>query len=60
MVVEKGTDIATDSQNLSEDASTSQIVELQPAATTALGEALDVYGNAATAQELGYVQRGYV
>ena len=59
MVVEKGSDITIDSQNIPEDVSSGEIVE-QTATTTAFGEALGVYGNAATAEELGYVQRGYM
>lgn len=58
MGVEKESEITTHSQNLSEDEpSDKQVGEIS--ATTTLGEALDVYGNAATAEALGYVQRGY-
>lgn len=59
MGVEKETEITTQSQNSSEDEPSDKQVGEISAATT-LGEALDVYGNAATAEELGYVQRGYV
>ncbi|KAK6369391.1 hypothetical protein LTS17_009734 [Exophiala oligosperma] len=57
MGVEKETEITTQSQNSSEDEPSDKQVGEVSAATT-LGEALDVYGNAATAEELGYVQRG--
>jgi hypothetical protein len=58
MADEKGV-IATDSNQLS-DVSSGEIVQQTAGATAALSEAAGVYGNAATAEELGYVQRGYV
>lgn len=58
MTTEKGSDIVTDSHNIREDDSDIQVG--QTATIAALGEAADVYGDYATAQEYGYVQRGYV
>ncbi len=58
MVVEKGSDIVIESQNVPEDGSGVQI-GIQTSTAAAFGEAVDVYGDGATAEELGYVQRGY-
>ncbi|KAF2809178.1 uncharacterized protein BDZ99DRAFT_521623 [Mytilinidion resinicola] len=57
MSVEKGSDIATDSKHILEDGASVRIEE-QTATTAVFGEAVDLYGNVATAKELGYVQRG--
>lgn len=59
MDVEKGSDIAPESQNVPEDGSIVQ-TEIQSSGAAAFGEAVDVYGDTATAAELGYVQRGYM
>jgi hypothetical protein len=59
MVVEKEGDITTESQNITDDGSGVQIGN-QTSSAAAFGEAVDVYGDVATAEELGYVQRGYV
>jgi hypothetical protein len=59
MDVEKESGINTESRNVPENGSGVQI-ENQRATTTALGEAAEIYGDVATAEELGYVHRGYV
>lgn len=59
MAIEKGDAIATESQNVPEDGSGIQVGE-QMSTAAAFGEAVDAYGDVATAEELGYVQRGYV
>lgn len=59
MVVEKGSDIATANQDVLEDGSSVQLGK-QKSITGAFGEAVDVYGDIATAEELGYVHRGYM
>ncbi|KEF57917.1 AAT family amino acid transporter [Exophiala aquamarina CBS 119918] len=59
MVVEKGSDSPVVSQISPSDGSAAPSVDSgTKTAAPALGEALDVYGDAATAEELGYVQRG--
>jgi energy-converting hydrogenase Eha subunit F len=57
MAVEKQIDVAIESQYPQYDVAQGHVVE-QTAASAALGEATGMYGNAATAQELGYVHRG--
>ena len=59
MDVEKEDDIAAENQNVPEDGSGVKI-ENQTATTAAFGEAVELYGDVATAEELGYVQRGYL
>jgi hypothetical protein len=59
MGIERPSGIATNSQNIPEDDVATQAQE-PTSSNTALEEALEVYGNAATAEELGYVQKGYV
>ena len=59
MAVEKDGDITTESQNVLEDGSAIQ-VEIQTATAAAFDEAVEVYGDIATAEELGYVKRGYM
>lgn len=59
MAFEKGSDVVTESQHVHEDASSNEMMK-PTAVTTAHEEAVGVYGNAATAEELGYVHRGYV
>jgi hypothetical protein len=57
MAAEKGDDITTELQTLSEDGSG---FRSEKQVSAAYGEAVGVYGNIATAEELGYVHRGYV
>jgi hypothetical protein len=57
MAAKKNTDIALEAQNIPEDGSGVQI-EKSTAVDAAFGEAVDVYGDIATAEELGYVHRG--
>lgn len=59
MGAEKQTDMITDSKHIHDDASSGQVTE-EPGTVTNLNEAIDAYGDVATAEELGYVQRGYV
>ena len=56
MTAEKGDDIPAASRNVTDDSSGGEQI---PATNAALGEGLDVYGDIATAQKLGYVHRGY-
>lgn len=58
MGAEKESDITPES-NLPDDGSGIQIGETKRT-TAAIQEAADIYGDISTAQELGYVQRGYV
>jgi hypothetical protein len=57
MAAEKGGDIAIEIQTTPEDGSGFRSEEQ---ASAAFGEAVGVYGDVATAEELGYVHRGYV
>lgn len=61
MATEKETEVNIANQNvvLQDDSSDIQ-TKGQTSAEAAFGEAVGVYGNVATAEELGYVQRGYV
>ena len=59
MGARKESELIAESQNVTEEGSIVQ-VEDQTSSNAALGEAAEVYGNVAMAEELGYVQRGYV
>ncbi|OQU96570.1 hypothetical protein CLAIMM_02634 [Cladophialophora immunda] len=60
MSAEKGPDIVvTNDKHMPEDSPSLELGKTESLPPTkGLGEAIDVYGNAATAQDLGYVQRG--
>lgn len=59
MGAEKESELTAESQNVTEEGSIVQVEDQTPT-NAALGEAAEVYGTFAVAEELGYVQRGYV